>query len=1193
MYAAFVRLLNMSAAAGILIAVVCLLRLVLKRVPKKYICVLWGIVALRLMLPFSISSALSAFNYLGAPRQVSGQVEYIQYNGKTEKPKAEISLPVAVSQMEAEAPEVRKVDAYLPTLMGIGAVGMGAMLIYSAVSYGSVRRRTRGSILLGRNVFLCDTIPSPFILGVFRPHIYIPSDLSKEQISSVVAHERAHISRRDHLWKPIGFVLLSIHWFNPMVWLAYGLLCRDIEMACDEKVIANMTGTQKQTYSAVLLSCSLPRRFITACPLAFGEVGVKQRIRGILNYKKPTFWVVAAATVICLIVGAVFLTNPLRQGDYLLLKKEQNKYGGQPKTADFAIRMGDKVNKAMLYTQLWENGVCTQSIPFLVPEGVEKIRLNLSGQEAEDLFQNFTIQITTDQKEVFFSTTLDLPDNMALAYVPAWFGEKEVPLNEDSSILLSSLIFSHGKDFFLFDFDNANFTDPFRQMKNIECAILICAEFEKTVPWNPDYDSYWDTLREKGFLKQEGGHEVFDFVMPADFCDAQIREELHKWEGIEYRSAEALPDGSVRYCETREDYDRSIRQLIERMESMCQGMPNSYHYNAAMSSVAHNQDFTEFTVTVKDGIISGFDTDEVNDRISYFAQLFSLYTTGEMNREITIRYQDKQGNPARQITPNYRLKNGNDRVATIWVDCGEEVHGYGTSYGIGYHVRETRSLPCLDGMDNLKSIVITARDLDDQILWSHRFSGDEKFPLEDDGWTLIQNSEWVKINTPSEIRHLTQATITLDDREIAMDLQQTAQLEGILCNAQKLETASPLLNQMDAILQVIQEDGRYRSISLATDGSSIFRWGEEFYKYEDETGLIDSLLHPSAIPEALLTFLRPVRVDWQDNTLIDKVSFGKQVTLEELLASDRWVEQPIPETVSGPGFIYRGYLIEAENGNTLVVRYDSDNLCIYSRIGKCLGCYRGSYTGEQMVDMLWNWAVSKIGIDLGTVSDLTLTQTEPQGMLSILMHPTNILNIDGMGALTPENQEEWISAWNTVLTSDKTVSKDANAESYYGVILHYGYTYLSVHNDGTGLSLREMGGERRCYLAKNSKPLIELLSPILRQFHYSHVTPSQLKEIQYANLVYDGMQYTIFQGDPKLSQLESILASGTPIGFMSACPFTSLLTVGLPSGATKTVSVATDSCGVYLSNGVCYEFSGDNAQLYQLFGIDLTALLKN
>lgn len=779
MYAAFVKLLNMSAASSILIALVIVVRFFLRKIPKKYICILWAIVAVRLVCPTSISSAVSAYNYIGHHAESSGQVEYIHYNGKSEKPKAEvtITLPVESEKNDGPAANFMTKGIYIPTFLGIWAAGAAALLGYAAISYYRIWVQVRESIRLRSNIFICDYIPSPFILGFIKPKIYLPSHLDRHQQRSVVAHERAHIARLDHLWKPLGYSILCVHWFNPLVWIAYALLCRDIEMACDERVIQAMAPERKQEYAALLLSCSMPKKLISACPVAFGEADVKQRIRGILNYRKPSSWVIAIAVVLCAAIAVSFLTNPQRTS-------EMN---------SFQLRVG-----------------------------------------ADNVY---TILVTT-------------------------------------------------------------------------------------------------------------------------------------------------PKGS----------------------GSCQHADNS---------------------------------------------------------------------------------------------C--------------YAVGETVFLEPMSELDDWAGVKIVALGQDGEPIWAY--------------------------SVPENMKNL------------------------------------PLLSDGEWLL--------YRSYGGNDDIAQNTSLDHE------QKQLVTEFPENPNVEDILLEFVNAVRVEWRDYTVIDKVSAGKQMTLGELLFSDTWMEQPIPEGVTGSGFIYRGYRIEAENGNTLVIRYDSDNLCIFNRNGNCIGCYRGSYTGEQMVDMLWKWATSFTGSGVGIESDLTLTQLAPKDMFSILMHPTTVLNIDGMGAVTPENQGEWIDAWKTVLASDKTFSEDADAESYYGVILQYEDTYLKVHRDGKGLSLREMGGSWSCYSAKDSLPLTKLLEPVLEEFQHNPVNPEDMKGIQYASLVLNGMQYSIMRGDPKLQQLEEILTSAKPIGIMSACWFTSLLTVTVENGRSCTISVATDSCGTYLSDGVCYDFPGDNAPLYRLFGVDL------
>lgn len=316
MEAVFLKLLNMSITAGWLVLAVILLRLVLKKAPKAMICILWGIVGLRLIFPVTIESVLSLvpsaetlpqdITHSAAPMINSGfsALNSLVNPVISEKlaPNAEISakLPSAVSPMQ--------MIAYIAAWVWLA--GIAAMLIYTAVSYLRIRRAVREAIPADEKVYLCDRISTPFILGIIAPRIYLPSDISAEDAEFVIAHEKAHLCRLDHLWKPIGFLLLSVHWFNPLMWVAYILLCRDIETACDEKVIKELGSEVKKPYSSALLNCSVPRKAIAACPLAFGEVGVKSRIRSVLNYKKPAFWIIIIAAIACIATAVCFLTNP-------------------------------------------------------------------------------------------------------------------------------------------------------------------------------------------------------------------------------------------------------------------------------------------------------------------------------------------------------------------------------------------------------------------------------------------------------------------------------------------------------------------------------------------------------------------------------------------------------------------------------------------------------------------------------------------------------------------------------------------------------------------------------------------------------------------------------------------------------------------------------------------------------------------
>jgi len=313
MAAIFLKLLNLSISASWLVLAVLVLRLVSKRSPKWMNVLLWGIVALRLVLPFSVESALSL---IPSAETVSPAV--VQFD-----PAPTITSGVniidnavnpSLSEHFAAAPTMSVNPLYVWTEIAgwVWLIGLGAMLLYALVSYLRLRRRVSVSLCVRENIYLCDAISSPFILGVVKPCIYLPSTLDEVQRQNVLSHERAHLTRRDHWWKPLGFALLAVYWFNPVLWLAYALLCRDIELACDERVIRTMDESAVKTYSTVLLACSMPRKAVITCPLAFGEVGVKERVRNALHYKKPAFWVVAASVAVCVVVAVCFLTNPPR-----------------------------------------------------------------------------------------------------------------------------------------------------------------------------------------------------------------------------------------------------------------------------------------------------------------------------------------------------------------------------------------------------------------------------------------------------------------------------------------------------------------------------------------------------------------------------------------------------------------------------------------------------------------------------------------------------------------------------------------------------------------------------------------------------------------------------------------------------------------------------------------------------------------
>jgi len=309
----FLQLLNMSITAGWLVLAVLVLRLVFRNAPRWIHCTLWALVAVRLICPISIESAFSV-----VPSAQSVPVNTILSETPFVSDHAPVTDVTPVPPVTPDAPVVTTPDAapqaasitVAEILTIVWLVGMAALALYALITTLRLHRQVQESVRLHGNVWQSDRITTPFILGVIRPRIFLPTTLTELDTSSVVAHERAHLKRGDHWWKPLGFVLLTVYWFNPLMWLGYILLCRDIETACDEKVIRDMDVAQRKSYSQTILACSAPRHLITACPVAFGETAVKSRVKTVLSYKKPAFWLVLLAVVALAVSSVCLLTNP-------------------------------------------------------------------------------------------------------------------------------------------------------------------------------------------------------------------------------------------------------------------------------------------------------------------------------------------------------------------------------------------------------------------------------------------------------------------------------------------------------------------------------------------------------------------------------------------------------------------------------------------------------------------------------------------------------------------------------------------------------------------------------------------------------------------------------------------------------------------------------------------------------------------
>ena len=319
----FLKIINMSISASWLVLAVVLLRLVLKKAPKWISVLLWGFVAIRLICPFSIESVLSL---IPSAETVSPEI-MMDWTPEISTGIGSVDTVINPIITQTFAPDPATSANPLQILIPVAGMawlaGIAIMLIYTAISYFLLRRKVATAVLLRKNIYQSENVDSPFVLGIIKPKVYLPFRMDGQNLEHVIAHEESHIQRKDHWWKPFGFVLLALHWFNPLMWLAYVLLCRDIELACDEKVIKEMDNENRANYTQALVACSVNRRSIAACPLAFGEVGVKERVKSVMNYKKPAFWVIVVAVITCIAVAVCFLTNPLNHVSLSKLKSDE------------------------------------------------------------------------------------------------------------------------------------------------------------------------------------------------------------------------------------------------------------------------------------------------------------------------------------------------------------------------------------------------------------------------------------------------------------------------------------------------------------------------------------------------------------------------------------------------------------------------------------------------------------------------------------------------------------------------------------------------------------------------------------------------------------------------------------------------------------------------------------------------------
>lgn len=423
----FIKVLNMSIAANWLVPAVLLLRFFFKRTSyKRILPVFWAFVGLRLILPFSIETV---FSLIPSSQTISPDIMM------DPSPAIDSGIPSfnnlvnpVITQIFTPEPiaSANPLQIITPFLALLWTLGMTVMLVYMSVSYLRLNGKVRTAVLLRDNICQSENISSSFVLGMIHPRIYLPFNIAENAMPSVIAHEQTHIRRHDHWHKPIGFLLLTLHWFNPMIWIAYILFCRDLELACDEQVIKDMNTEQRTDYMQALLSCSLSHRSFSICPPAFGEISVKVRVKYIINYKRSSHRTIIAAVIVCLVLVICFLTNPVHEHitnpsvqEYVPgqgnIKGDVNKAGFEAISEDFAIG-ADKNGMAVFkdpqkafdtFTELYADGIALIQSEFLLPP---------ISENSYDSYKLYGWQVTTGTEEqrsqaAFVTSFLDIYEN--------------------------------------------------------------------------------------------------------------------------------------------------------------------------------------------------------------------------------------------------------------------------------------------------------------------------------------------------------------------------------------------------------------------------------------------------------------------------------------------------------------------------------------------------------------------------------------------------------------------------------------------------------------------------------------------------------------------------------------------------------------------------------------------------------------
>lgn len=472
----FLKIINMSISSSWLVMAVLILRLVLKKAPKWINVLLWGIVAVRLICPFSFESALSLIPSAETfPEKVISGPSFDVQTGITPVDNR-INDYLGDRYFEGVTVPANNGNNIMTILSIVWTIGILLLVSYTVISYWRLHREIDTAVRFKDNIFQSENVSSPFVLGLIKPRIYLPFSINGQDLEHVVAHEQAHIRRKDHWWKPLGFLLLTIHWFNPFMWLSYVLICRDIELACDEKVIRELGNEQRADYTQALVACSVNRRTIAACPLAFGEVGVKERVKSVMNYKKPASWIVILAAIACVGVAVCFLTNPITVGDHFVLTNSDSP--GDTNKLAYDIQLGKQTMSGEIYVEQWIDGTCVRSAPVVMTKYVDSIDISMRERREDSAFVGTDIQIETNLYGGSLLTYFAHPENLnisAWAFKGYELGEK-IKLSPNKEVILAAKVFDTGSGVVRV-FDCETLANEPERLENAAYMIVVRAVF--------------------------------------------------------------------------------------------------------------------------------------------------------------------------------------------------------------------------------------------------------------------------------------------------------------------------------------------------------------------------------------------------------------------------------------------------------------------------------------------------------------------------------------------------------------------------------------------------------------------------------------------------------------------------------------------------------------------------------------------